>query len=50
MLWIKDNKIAGDTLTEAIISEKTSAIFQDLKEERGKGSAEDMIDFKASCG
>ena len=50
LLWIKDNEIAGDVLTEAIISEKANAIFQDLKEEGGEGLTEDMIDFKASCG
>ncbi|XP_068229520.1 tigger transposable element-derived protein 1-like [Palaemon carinicauda] len=29
-VWIKDKEMAGDTITEAIISQKDSAIFDDL--------------------
>ena len=30
LLWIKEKEIAGDTITEAVVSHKATAIFGDL--------------------
>ncbi|BFZ15078.1 hypothetical protein BsWGS_18117 [Bradybaena similaris] len=53
LLRIKEKEIAGDTVTETIISEKATAIFNDLlTEDAGKGTAdqEPHPEFKASRG
>lgn len=59
LLWIKDKEIAGDTITEAIISHKASAIFNDLVkaqaddgDDPGEGTSQQQAppEFKASHG
>ncbi|KAM9323640.1 tigger transposable element-derived protein 1-like isoform 1-T3 [Pholidichthys leucotaenia] len=53
LVWIKEKEIAGDTVTEAIICEKATAIFNDLvKEDAGEGTSAQEIhqEFKASRG
>ncbi|XP_068235549.1 putative CENPB DNA-binding domain-containing protein 1 [Palaemon carinicauda] len=37
LLWIKEKKISGDTLTQSVISHKVSAIFADLMEAQRDG-------------
>lgn len=53
LLWIKGKEIDGDSVTETIISEKATAIFNDLvTEDAGEGTAdqEPHPEFKASRG
>ncbi|XP_068203644.1 putative CENPB DNA-binding domain-containing protein 1 [Palaemon carinicauda] len=56
LIWIKDKEIVGDTITETIISEKSSANYCDLKatgsrEDAGESSTNPtMEEFKASRG
>ena len=41
LLWIKGKEIDGDSVTETIISEKATAIFNDLvTEDAGEGTAD----------
>lgn len=55
LLWIKEKEIAGDTLTQSVISHKASAIFADLVEAQRDGGDEGTSqqappEFKASHG
>lgn len=53
LVWIKEKEIAGDTVTEAIICAKATAIFTDLvKEDTGEGNSAQGLhqEFKASRG
>ena len=50
LIWIKDKEIAGDTLTEAAICHKASAIFEDLVKEAEGTSQQVTPEFKASRG
>ena len=53
LVWIKEKEIAGDTVTETIICEKATAIFNDLvKMDAGEGTSaqEPHQEFKASRG
>ncbi|XP_070584367.1 tigger transposable element-derived protein 1-like [Erythrolamprus reginae] len=49
LIWIKEKELAGDTITEAVISEKARAIFSDLKSNEPSSSG-DPDEFKASHG
>ena len=49
LIWIKEKELAGDTVTETIISEKARAIFSDLMKNEPSTSA-DQEEFKASHG
>ncbi|KAM3936799.1 tigger transposable element-derived protein 1-like [Leptodactylus fuscus] len=49
LIWIKEKELAGDTVTEAIISAKARAIFSDLKNNQ-PSSSEDQNEFKGSHG
>ena len=47
LLWIKEKEIAGDTITEAVICHKASAIFGDLMEaqaedDEGEGTSQQV--------
>ncbi|XP_068173267.1 tigger transposable element-derived protein 2-like [Antennarius striatus] len=50
--WIKERKMAGEKVNEAIICEKATVFFNDLvKEDSGEGkSAKEHREFKASHG
>ncbi|XP_068238424.1 tigger transposable element-derived protein 1-like [Palaemon carinicauda] len=55
LLLIKEKEIAGDTLTQSVISHKASAIFADLVEAQRDGGGEGMSqqalqEFKSSQG
>ena len=56
LLWVKEKQLLGDTVTEAIICEKSISIFEDLKRAAmaagwgGASSGLDHDDFKASHG
>ncbi|XP_035222614.1 tigger transposable element-derived protein 1-like [Stegodyphus dumicola] len=55
LIWIKEKKIAGDTITQAAICHKATAIFEDLakaqRDEGGEGtSTQEAPTFKASHG
>ncbi|XP_068235701.1 putative CENPB DNA-binding domain-containing protein 1 [Palaemon carinicauda] len=56
LVWIKDKEMAGDIITEAIICQKASAIFNDLVRaqadaDAGEGtSKQEPPEFKASHG
>ena len=53
LTWIKEKQLAGDNVSEAIICEKASTIFQDLKREAAETegeSAQGSDEFKASRG
>lgn len=55
LIWIKDKEIAGDTITQAAICHKATAIFVDLakaqRDEGGEGtSTQEAPTFKASHG
>ncbi|XP_068180499.1 tigger transposable element-derived protein 1-like isoform X2 [Antennarius striatus] len=52
LLWIKEKEMAGDIVTDAIICEKATVIFNDLVEEdSGEGKlAKEHQEFKASRG
>ncbi|XP_070592841.1 tigger transposable element-derived protein 1-like [Erythrolamprus reginae] len=45
LIWIKEKELAGDTITEAVISEKARAIFFDLKSNEPSSSG-DPDEFK----
>ncbi|XP_070613955.1 tigger transposable element-derived protein 1-like [Erythrolamprus reginae] len=45
LIWIKEKELAGDTITEAVISEKARAIFADLKSNEPSSSG-DPDEFK----
>ncbi|XP_039590569.1 tigger transposable element-derived protein 1-like [Polypterus senegalus] len=51
LLWIKEKELAGDTLTETVISEKARIIYNDLKQKEPSTST-DVVEpeFKASNG
>ncbi|XP_067947243.1 tigger transposable element-derived protein 1-like [Watersipora subatra] len=53
MIWIKNKQLAGDSITEIILCEKASAIYQDLKvkqtDKKGETSASEET-LKASRG
>ncbi|KAM3936129.1 tigger transposable element-derived protein 1-like [Leptodactylus fuscus] len=49
LIWIKEKELAGDTVTEAIISAKAHAIFSDLKNNQSS-MLEDQDEFKVSHG
>ncbi|KAM3922941.1 tigger transposable element-derived protein 1-like [Leptodactylus fuscus] len=49
LIWIKEKELAGDTITEAIISAKARAIFSDLKNNQ-PSTSEDQDEFKGSHG
>ncbi|XP_070592937.1 tigger transposable element-derived protein 1-like [Erythrolamprus reginae] len=49
LIWIKEKELAGDTITEVVISEKARAIFSDLKSNEPSSSG-DPDEFKASHG
>ncbi|XP_070592105.1 tigger transposable element-derived protein 1-like [Erythrolamprus reginae] len=50
LIWIKEKELAGDTITEAVISEKARAIFADLKsnEPSSSGDPDEFKDFHYS--
>ncbi|XP_068206173.1 tigger transposable element-derived protein 1-like [Palaemon carinicauda] len=55
LLWIKEKEVAGDTLTQSVISHKATAIFADLMEAQRDGGDEGTSqqapqEFKASHG
>ncbi|XP_035205544.1 tigger transposable element-derived protein 1-like [Stegodyphus dumicola] len=55
LMWIKEKEIAGDTITQAAICHKATAIFEDLakaqRDEGGEGtSTQEAPTFKASHG
>ena len=55
LVWIKDKEIAGDTITETVICQKASAIFNDLRaqaeDDGGEGTSQQTTpEFKASHG
>ncbi|XP_068221067.1 putative CENPB DNA-binding domain-containing protein 1 [Palaemon carinicauda] len=53
LLWIKEQQLVGDSVTEAIICEKASAIYEDLKQREAGESGETSTPvetFKGSCG
>ncbi|XP_068217804.1 tigger transposable element-derived protein 1-like [Palaemon carinicauda] len=53
LLWIKEKQLAGDSITEAIICEKASAVYEDLKLRESAESGETSTtveNFKASRG
>ncbi|XP_068200670.1 tigger transposable element-derived protein 1-like [Palaemon carinicauda] len=53
LLWIEEKQLAGDSMTEAIICEKASTVYENLKEREAAESGETSTPvetFKASCG
>ncbi|XP_068205440.1 tigger transposable element-derived protein 1-like [Palaemon carinicauda] len=56
LVWIKDIEMAGDTITEVIICQKSSAIFSDLGHAQAEANAgegtskQELPEVKASCG
>ncbi|XP_045104973.1 tigger transposable element-derived protein 1-like, partial [Portunus trituberculatus] len=56
LIWIKEKQLAGNSVSEAIICEKASTIFQDLKREAAETEGESSQggqgsdEFKASRG
>ena len=55
LLWIRDKELAGDTVTESIVSEKALSIYKDLQREAASTEGETSsgtrgVDFKASHG
>ena len=55
LLWIRDKELAGDTVTESIVSEKALSIYKDLQREAASTEGETSSgtrgeDFKASHG
>ncbi|XP_039618118.1 tigger transposable element-derived protein 1-like [Polypterus senegalus] len=51
LLWIKEKELAGDTLTETVISEKARIFYNDLKQKEPSTST-DVVEpeFKSSHG
>ena len=52
LLWIRDKELAGDTVTESIVSEKALSIYKDLQREAASTEGETSsgtrgVDFKA---
>lgn len=53
LLWIKEKEFAGDSVSESIICEKASTIFNDLKRDAAETegeSSQGCEEFKASRG
>uniref|UniRef100_A0A3Q0T0S5 HTH CENPB-type domain-containing protein n=1 Tax=Amphilophus citrinellus TaxID=61819 RepID=A0A3Q0T0S5_AMPCI len=50
LVWIKEKELAGDTLTETIISKKARVIYSNLKKKEPSTSTGGEEEFKASHG